>query len=176
LFSEAQPLCYQRRYRQRPGGFYMHKIALLFALSLVASPATAGPIQDATAAVTLTLDKFNAGDIDAFFSAHQDQALIVDEFAPYIWGGANSARRWAGDYTRSAEKRAITGGWMDYAAAIQAVSDGSSAYIVLPTTYRFNQNGKKMAGKGSITFVMARRGAEWKIASWTYSGARPEAE
>lgn len=159
------------------GGLHMHKTALLLALSLlVATPATAGPAEDATAVVTRTLDKFNAGDINAFFNAHQDGALIVDEFAPYVWGGSNSAQRWAGDYTKDAEKRGISGGRVDYTGPIEASSDGASAYVVLPTTYRFMQHGKKMAGKGSMTFVMARRGADWKIASWTYSGATPAPE
>ena len=49
-------------------------------------------------------------------------------------------------------------------------------YIVLPTTYRFMQGGKKMAGPGSMTFVMARGGDGWKISSWTYSGATPTPE
>ena len=39
------------------------------------------------ATITTTLDKFNGGDIDAFVAAHRDGALIVDEFAPYVWGG-----------------------------------------------------------------------------------------
>jgi hypothetical protein len=33
-----------------------------------------------------------------------------------------------------------------------------------------------MAGKGSMTFVMTRAGGAWKISSWTYAGATPEAE
>jgi len=155
----------------------MHKTALLFALSLlVAAPAAAGPAEDATAVVTDVLDKFNAGDINAFFAAHQHGALIIDEFAPYIWRGTNSAERWAGDYAKDAEKRGIVAGRVDYASPIQASSNGISAYVVVPTTYRFTQNGTKMAGKGSMTFVMTRAGKDWKIASWTYSGSTPKPE
>ena len=140
---------------------------------LAAGPANAGPAEDATAAITATLDKFNGGDIDAFFAAHRDGALIIDEFAPYVWGGAGSVQKWAGDYTKNAEVRGVTGGRMDYGKPIHAASDGSSAYIVLPTTYRFTMKGAKMAGAGSMTFVMNRVGDGWKIASWTYSGAEP---
>jgi len=155
----------------------MHRAAHLLALSLLmATPAEASPAEDASAAVTTALDKFNAGDVNAFFAAHQDGALIVDEFTPFVWGGSNSAQRWVSDYTKDAEKRGIRGGRVDYASPIQASSDGNSAYVVLPTTYRFTQMGKKMAGKGSMTFVMTRRGTDWKIASWTYSGATPAPE
>ena len=137
------------------------------------SPARAGPAEDATAAVTGLLDKFNGGDIKAFAAAHREGALIIDEFAPYQWSGAGSIKQWGADYTRDAEARGIKAGRIDYAKPIQASSDGTAAYIVLPTTYRFEQKGKKMAGKGSMTFVMAKVGSEWKIASWTYSGATP---
>ena len=155
----------------------MRKSTIFFALSMMAaSPAVAGPAEDATAVVTSVLDRFNAGDIDAFFKAHQPGALIVDEFTPYVWGGPNSAQRWASDYSKDSEAKGISGGRVDYARPIQASTNGTSAYIVLPTTYRFTQRAKKMAAKGSMTFVMTRVSAEWKIMSWTYAGATPSPE
>ncbi|QIK95271.1 SnoaL-like domain-containing protein [Sphingomonas sp. HDW15A] len=154
----------------------LRAVPLLTISLLIAAPAAAGPADDATAVATQILDKFNGGDVNAFVAAHQSGALIVDEFAPHIWNGPNSAQRWVSDYTKDAEKRGISGGRVDYDKPLQANSDGKSAYIVLPTTYRFTQNGKKMIGKGSMTFVMARSGAIWKIASWTYSGGTPAPE
>ena len=144
---------------------------------LLAVPAQAGPAEDATAAVTTWLDKFNAGDVEAFYAGHADGAVIVDEFAPYVWGGPQSAQRWLADYLKDAEARGISGGRVDHdKAALQASSVGNSAYVVIPTTYRFTQKEAKMAGKGSMTFVVNRSGKDWKIASWTYSGATPAPE
>ena len=157
----------------------MTRTLLLAAVSVIAwaVPAQAGPAEDATAVVTTWLDKFNAGDAEAFYAAHADGALIVDEFAPHVWGGPRSAQHWLADYMKDAEARGISGGRVDYEKTpIQANSDGKSAYVVLPTTYRFTQKGAKMAGKGSMTFVLTRSGKDWKIASWTYSGATPTAE
>lgn len=151
-------------------------LALLFTTLLFAAPAQAGPAEDAANAVTTVLDRFNAGDINAFFAAHQDSAIIVDEFAPFVWTGAGAAQRWAADYMRDAQARGISGGRVDYGPAVQANSLGDSAYVVLPTTYRFMQNGRRMAGRGHMTFVMAREGAGWKIASWTYAGSTPAPE
>jgi hypothetical protein len=138
-----------------------------------AAPVLAGPAEDATKAVTTVLDKFNGGDVAAFVAAHRDGAIITDEFAPFSWAGSGSVKSWLDAYAADSTKRGISGGRVDYGAPLQANSNGSSAYIVLPTTYSFAQNGKKMAGKGSMTFVMAKTGADWKIASWTYSGATP---
>jgi ketosteroid isomerase-like protein len=146
------------------------------AVMLGAAPANAGPAEDAAAAVASLLDKFNAGDIKAFADAHRDGALIIDEFPPYQWGGSGSLKRWGEDYTKDATARGITAGRIDYGPPLQAHSNGVSAYVVMPTTYRFQQKGAKMAGKGSMTFVMARTGGAWKISSWTYSGATPVAD
>jgi ketosteroid isomerase-like protein len=146
-------------------------------LSLViAVPAQAAPADDAAAAVRKVIGSFNAGNIKAFFSAHEDGALIVDEFAPYVWRGHRSAERWAADYERDAKRRHISGGRVDVQKPSQANSDGRSAYIVFPSTYSFAQDGKKLAGRGSMTFVLRRHANEWKIASWTYSGAAPLAQ
>ncbi len=153
-----------------------HALAIAGLLLFAGAPALAGPADDAAKVVTTTLDKFNGGDVDAFVAAHRDGAVIIDEFAPYSWGGAHSVKSWLDSYAADATKRGISGGRIDYSPPIQADSDGSSAYVVLPTVYCFKQNGKAMAGKGSMTFVMVRTGKDWKISSWTYSGATPAPE
>lgn len=151
-------------------------LGLAASAMVAAMPAAAAPVDDAVATITATLDKFNGGDADAFVKAHHDGALIVDEFAPFVWGGSGSVQKWLGDYAKDADTNGISGGRVDYGKPIQANAAAGAAYVVLPTTYRFRQGGKKMAGAGSMTFVMARRSGEWKISSWTYAGATPKPE
>jgi hypothetical protein len=154
------------------------RITALFLASalLLAVPAQAGPVEEAERFVATTLDRFNAGDIEAFVAAHQDNPVIIDEFAPYSWSGSGAVQRWMADYMRDATARGISEGRVDHGRPLQSGSDGNSAYVVLPTTYRFLQNGRRLAGRGSMTFVMVRDGTTWKIASWTYSGATPAPE
>lgn len=154
----------------------MRMKATFLILLASASPAFAGPAEDATASVTAVLDKFNSGDFNAFAAAHHDGAIIVDEFAPFLWGGPGSIQKWGADYEKDATARGISAGRVDYGKPVAANSDGTTAYIVLPTTYRFQQKGRKMAGKGSMTFVMKGAGKNWKITSWTYAGAEPAPE
>jgi len=151
-------------------------IFLAAAAVLVASPAQAGPAEDATAAAMTWLDRFNAGDIAAFNAGHAPNAVIVDEFAPFVWSGAKASQRWLEAYGKDASAKGISGGRVDYAAAAQAQSDGKSAYVVLPTVYRFKQAGKAMSAAGNMTFVMTRTNAGWKIANWTYSAPAPKSE
>jgi ketosteroid isomerase-like protein len=146
-------------------------ILTALASSIFASvPAIAGPAEDATSFVTSIIDKFNGGDTKAFVSAHQSDALIVDEFAPHVWTGPGSAQHWLDAYLKMAAAEGVSGGRVDYGKPLQATSDGQTAYIVLPTTYRYAVKGTKMSEPGSMTFVARRAGEGWKIASWTYSG------
>jgi ketosteroid isomerase-like protein len=138
-----------------------------------AIPVHAAPADDALSAVTIWIDKFNAGDMNAFFAAHAPGAVIIDEFAPFVWAGKDAPHVWADAFDADAKAQHITDPRMDYAAPIRAESDGKSAYIVLPTVYRIKQNGRSMSAAGTMSFVMTRTAAGWKIASWTYSGPAP---
>jgi ketosteroid isomerase-like protein len=147
--------------------------ATLFALPV---PVQAAPAGDAVSAVTTWLDKFNAGDMNAFYAAHAPGAVIVDEFAPYVWTGKDSPHVWADGFDADAKAHGISEPRMDYAAPIRADSDGKSAYIVVPTIYRIKQNGRSMSAAGTMTFVMSNTAAGWKIASWSYAAPAPAAD
>ena len=144
------------------------------AVSAAAPPAN--PAAAATAFVRTIIDKFNGGDTKGWVSAQENNTYIIDDFGPHVWTGSGSAQRWLDDYTKMAKEQGITGGRVDYEKPIAVNGDERSAYVVLPTTYRFVQNGTKMASPGSMTFIVKRHGKDWKIASWTYSGADPAAE
>ena len=154
----------------------MMKRAKLFlaATAAFAAPANAGPAEDATAAVTTWIDKFNAGDVAAFHAGHAANVVIVDEFAPHLWSGANAPKRWFDDYVKSANAGGISAGHIDYAAPLQATASGSTAYIVLPTIYSYQQGGRKWSAAGTMTFIMTQVGSDWKIAAWTYSAPAPK--
>jgi hypothetical protein len=156
--------------------FVIATAGLSIAISLPAAAQTASA-DEATKFVTTIIDKFNGGDTKAWLSAQQDDTLIVDEFAPHSWSGAGSPQRWLDAYANDSQANGVSGGRIDYGKPLQATSDGATAYVVLPTTYRFVQKGTKMAEPGSMTFVMKHAGKDWKIASWTYSAggaAAPE--
>ena len=151
-------------------------IVAAFASTLVAAaPAVAGPADEAATFVSSIMDKFNGGDAKAFVTAHEDNAVIVDEFGPHVWTGPGSAQRWLDAYAKDSSANGVTNPRVDYGKPLQARSDGTTAYVVLPTTYRFVQKGTKMAEPSSMTFVMKREGDGWKIASWTYSATSPPA-
>jgi hypothetical protein len=130
---------------------------------------SAGAADDATRFITTIIDKFNSGDVKAWIAAQNDNTMIVDEFGPHVWSGAGSPQRWLDAYAKDSAATGVTSPRVDYGRPLQATSDGKTAYVVLPTTYRFVQKGAKMAEPSSMTFVLNRDGNGWKIVSWTYS-------
>lgn len=140
-----------------------------WSLTAPAFSQSAGPAEDATKFITTVIDKFNSGDVKAWIAAQNDNTMIVDEFGPHVWSGAGSPQRWLDAYGKDSAATGVTSPRVDYGKPLQATSDGKTAYIVLPTTYRFVQKGSKMAEPSSMTFVLNRDGNGWKIASWTYS-------
>jgi ketosteroid isomerase-like protein len=151
-----------------------HAMIFLALTVAVCVPANAGPAEDATATVTTWMDKFNAGDMDAFSAGHAQNAVIVDEFAPHVWTGADAPKRWLEDYVKDSTAHGISKGHMDYATPVRADASDTAAYIVMPTIYSFQQGGRKKSAAGSMTFVMTKVGNDWKIASWTYSATAPK--
>jgi ketosteroid isomerase-like protein len=143
------------------------------AMLALGSPVQAAPADDALSALRTWLDKFNAGDMAAFFAGHAANPTIVDEFTPYVWAGPKASQEWAESFAADGKAHGITEPHMDYAAPIRAESDGKSAYILLPTVYRCKQNGRSVSAAGTMTFVMVQQGPDWKIASWTYSAPAP---
>jgi ketosteroid isomerase-like protein len=139
----------------------------------LAQPAPAPPADDAVKAVTTWIDKFNAGDMNAFFAGHAPNPVLIDEFPPYVWSGKDAPQLWAQGFEADAKAHSITEPHMDYRAPTRAESDGKSAYIIVPTVYRIKQAGKPMSAAGSMTFVMTHADGSWKIASWTYSAPAP---
>jgi hypothetical protein len=139
------------------------------AVSADAAAPAASPADDATKFVTTIIDKFNGGDTKAWLSAQDDKTLIIDEFAPHAWSGTGSPQRWLNDYAKDSEANGVTGGRIDYGKPLQATSNGATAYVVLPTTYRFVHKEVKMAEPGSMTFAMKHDASGWKIVGWTYS-------
>lgn len=148
---------------------------LALAALLASTSASAAPADEAVKAVTTVLDKFNAGDVQAFIDAHTAEAVIVDEFAPFHWSGGGSVKRWLDDYGRDSAARKIADGHMAYGRPIQAVASDDRAYIVLPTTYCMTEAGVRKGADGHMTFAMARTTIGWKVAAWRYSAPAPAA-
>ncbi len=150
----------------------MRRTAFLVALSflLVPGPARASDADDAVAPVKKFIDGFNAGDVKGALATCASPAVVLDEFAPYLWQGPTACADWAADFDADARKNGITDGVVKMSKPRHVEVSGDRAYVVVPTAYHFKRNGKKVSQTGATMAVTLRKGADgWKITGWAWA-------
>ena len=131
-----------------------------------ASPAVEAPIHQMIAS-------FNKGDIKAAKATHVASPMIMDEVAPYAWSGPKAFDSWSSALTKAEAAEGKTGGKVAIGAPIRETIVGDRAYVVTPSTYTFKQKGQTMREAGTMTIVLIKGKAGWKIQAWTWTS--PEA-
>jgi hypothetical protein len=115
----------------------------------------------AVAEFMATLD---ATHLDGVFT---DDALIVENFAPYIFRGADALARWREGFRDHAARlgalKAAFGTPQDFRRT------GDTAYFVLPTTWTGLTRGKPFEEDGGWAFVLARHGESWRVACYAWA-------
>jgi ketosteroid isomerase-like protein len=150
----------------------MKKAALLAALAIVslAGPARASDEADAVAPIKQFIDGFNKGDAKTALAACASPAVVIDEFAPFLWQGANACADWANDFDADAKKNGITDGFVKLSKPRHVYVSGDRAYVVVPTAYDYKRNGKKVSQTGAVMAVTLQKGAAgWKITGWSWA-------
>jgi hypothetical protein len=146
----------------------------LFFTAICSSAIYADSPADVTKPVHEFIDGFNTGDMKSAYAACAAGSInIVDEFAPYRWSGPDAAHRWAADYDKHAKATSVSDGSVKYGAPTRTEVEGDLAYVIVPTVYRYRQNGHPTAEEGQVTFVLHAEAGAWKIRAWTWSGVKP---
>ena len=123
---------------------------------LAGSTVQAQPIDPQIAApVTRFVDAFNKGDVAGAAATHASAAdlVIVDEVAPYLWRGAKAFETWMGDLDRDAKAKGITDQQVTLGKVTRVETDGTSAYLVVPSVYAFKEKGVAMREEAQMTFA-----------------------
>ncbi len=126
------------------------------------------------AAIRTLVDAVNCGNITAALSAFTQDAVIVEDLAPYRWTGADAPSQWLAAMGANASKLGITSILMESGEATRIDVEGSRAYAVVPGLLRLATPGLEMKAKGVITFTLVRRAERWLIDALVWSGPRPE--
>ncbi len=148
-----------------------HISAVLAVLAtLLPSAALAGEEAAAFAPVKQFVEGFNKGDAKTALAACAPSAVIIDEFAPYLWLGANACSTWAGAYDADAKANGITDGVVTLGKPRHVFVTGDTAYVVVPTAYDYKRKGKKVSQKGAVMAVTLQKGADgWRITGWAWA-------
>jgi hypothetical protein len=128
------------------------------------------------APINTFMDSFNKGDSAGAAATHAAVAdlVIMDEVPPYVWHGAQAFKTWAADLERDETKRAITDQKVTLGAVTRIETDGTSAYVVVPSVYSFKQQGVAMRESAQMTFVLKKSAAGWQIYGWTWTGPKAQ--
>ena len=99
-----------------------------------------------------------------------DQVSIIDEFPPYTWSGSGACSQWGKDYDADAKKNSVTNPSVWFGTAKHLDITGDRAYVVLPASYSYKQNGKPVKEAGAtLTIAFQKSGNSWHITAWTWS-------
>ncbi|HEY2151143.1 MAG TPA: nuclear transport factor 2 family protein [Vicinamibacterales bacterium] len=143
-------------------------------LGSIAQAQTADP--QVMAPVNKFMEAFNKGDTAGAAATHAPDAdlVIIDEVAPYLWRGAQAFQTWAADLDRDEKKRGVSDQKVSIGAVKRFESDGTSAYIVVPSTYTFKEKGVAMRETAQMTFTLKKGANGWLIHGWTWTGPRAQ--
>jgi hypothetical protein len=153
----------------------LKKIILTLLVGLLFAPAVMhAATADVTAPIHQFIDGFNTGDLKSAYAAYAiGDITIIDEFQPHRWTGPTAPHAWAADFDKVSKAAGITDPIVKYSAPTRTEVEKSSAYVVIPATYTYKQNGKPMMEEGQMTFVLTSSVSGWKIKAWTWTGVKP---
>jgi ketosteroid isomerase-like protein len=138
--------------------------------ALFVAPAANTDQTDVVATVKNFVVAFNAGDTAAMGAACAPQVVIIDEFPPHVWSGANGCIVWANAFNADAEKNKITDPIVTLGKPTHVDVTGNVAYMVTPATYAYKKAGKPVKETNSILTISLAKGAGgWKMTGWAWA-------
>jgi uncharacterized protein (TIGR02246 family) len=133
-------------------------ICALALTAAFASPAIAGPEEDALQVIEKWAAAFRASDVDAIVALYAPDALFLGTGSRTVVNKIAEIRQY---FERALLTDRPRGAVLESRLVI-ALSDGAVVITGLDTTTAV-RDGKTISSPGRVTFVIAKRGAEWKI-------------
>jgi ketosteroid isomerase-like protein len=96
-----------------------------------------------------------------------DDIVIVENFAPYVFRGADAALRWRDGFRGHAD--GLSGLVAAFGPARDFSRSGDTVYFVLPTVWTGKTNQKAFEEEGGWAFVLRREGTGWRVASYAWA-------
>lgn len=148
-------------------------LAVIGALLIGASSAAAAKAPPAAVIVPIlsAVRDTNTNDLHRLDSYYVAAPVIVDEFPPFVWTGAQAATRWWMGF----EKLGKNAGLSNVKAMTLPVRESDTtqdkAYVVVPMEITYVYKAKPQKETGVLTCTLQRTGKTWKIATQTWSTA-----
>ena len=112
-------------------------IAGIALASCFVAPSFASDESDVMAVVKAYLADMNTGDVPNFTKLCAPQVIILDDFPPQPWQGANACTDWLNALVAYDAKTGVTPEALTIGAPRRLSVDGDHAYVVLPAGYKY---------------------------------------
>lgn len=96
-------------------------------------------------------------------------AVLVDEFAPYVWTGRDAAAHWWQAMDRMNASTHVTDMRIAVARVTQANIARSGAYVVVQMLITWRDHGKPWRESGLWALTLRNTGSSWKVASASWA-------
>jgi ketosteroid isomerase-like protein len=132
---------------------------------------------DPMAVVHQYVDAFNKGDKNAMATACADPMQILDGMSPHVWQGPTAAEDWYADALAEGEHLGVTDYHIGLGEPRHVDVTGDYAYVVVPATFDYNHQGKRVNQTGAAFTVALRKvDGDWRLMAWAWTrgcGGRP---
>lgn len=117
---------------------------------------------------------FNGGNYAAWAAACASSAMVTDDFAPYTWNGPGACRNWYAAWRGLTKAHGINNVTVLFGAPMHAAVGRDAAYIVLPASLHFNQNGRPVRMTSNVMTIVLHKNADgdWKMTAWTWADGK----
>lgn len=148
------------------------RMILAAALLLAFVPGAKATGADVETTISQFSAALHAGDGKAAKTFLTARTVILDDVAPYYWGGANAFDSWQADLAKASTARGMSEEDAALGAPSRVEVSGDRAYAILPATHTFKMKGRVMREAAQLTFILAKGPAGWKITSWAWTGPK----
>lgn len=124
---------------------------------------------DAVVPVTAVIAAIKNDDAVAVSTLYSNDAVVVDERAPFEWTGSGAGARWLSasrDWSKWSRRIAH---FRAALANIQVDAGSGNAYVVVAGAFSSTDPKKPWEQHGTLTFTLRKSDGSWKISSqaWT---------
>jgi hypothetical protein len=141
---------------------------LLAATAVSATAEPGGPGDAIMAPLNTEIAATVANNAAAMGGLFTPDAVVVDDFAPYVWTGANAGSQWWTAFQAVAAKAGLTHVYATAQPITQYNVSETSAYVVVPLVITYELKGKPQRQTGLWTFTL-RKAPTWKIVTLTWA-------
>jgi len=150
-------------------------LTAIFALVLLGAVARADEpnISALMAPAQRLVDAINHADKALPAHIFTKDALVLDDFAPYLWAGKTNGRSWYGELVGTTPQTLSDFAAMHAQLSVDAPKfarvTGDRAYFVLPATFDFTESGKRIHQTAQWVMTLRNVKGEWLIAGHAYA-------